>query len=92
MRHHILSYRDRVVKVNDSVPQSTRDKDSLPGVLDKLNESEFISWVFLLNLGQYFNKIVDGLVLIVLSSELLPFYYRLRNMRGKEDPSFMPNK
>jgi hypothetical protein len=92
MCHHVLSHSDGIFKVEHCMPDASRDEDCLSWPLNELKHIQLLHGVFLLNFGKNLNEIVDGLVLVVFSPELLALRDRFGDRGTKSHPTFIAGK
>lgn len=74
MRHHILSNSKGIIKVYDSMPPTSRHKDSFAWVLNKLNELDLFMVFVLSDFRQNFSKVVDRLIDVIFAPVLFTFH------------------
>ncbi len=92
MSHDVLGDGDGVRKVDDSMPQSSRHEHGLPRPLNELPDLQLLSRILLLYFGQNLNKVVDGFVFVVGSSELFALHDCFGYALSKQDPSFVASQ
>ncbi len=74
------------------MPNSTWDENSIPWILDKLNQFKVFLGVFFLYFGQNLNKIVYCLVFVPLCPELFALHDMFGGVWIQKDPPFMSNE
>lgn len=69
MSHHVLRNSNGIIQIDHSMPPPSGDEHRLPWTLHELEQTQRLTTVFLLNVGEHLHEVIYSLIVVISSPE-----------------------